>query len=378
MKKLCNILSVAVFVMMAMNACSPNSLLDDNEMNLVPQSALQGRDLANNLLASFGNSVTRNAELIYPNYYGGMYLDDNGTLIILSVSDNPNSYKNEFVQRCQGNNFILRPCKYSLNELNDGIDAIKKVFNVTSQSSLIEELHLKSFWLSEKENEIHIGLSDCSEENMNRFKAVCPDLPPLVFEQINEIEYQVEIDAGTPINSQSGGSKSSLGYRAKYGNEIGFVVAAHAMVPMGIVSLQDNKNDEIGQCKIIDKSVDAAFCALFSPYTASNMTYDFTNLTSNIETVMWGDKVSICGRYNNGSGTVLSTNYSYVGPDATVIYGAIQATYNSQNGDSGAVVYTTNHNIAGMHSAALVTGATRTAVFVPAASINKALSLTMY
>lgn len=188
-------------------------------------------------------------------------------------------------------------------------------------------------------------------------KLVIADLPYLVFDQVDEIEYQAEqIDAGTPINSKGGTSKSSLGYRAICDGEKGFVVAAHAMASMGIISLGDYTNMEIGQCKKIDKSVDAAFCALFSQYTASNTTYDFVALTSTIETVVRGNNVSICGRYNQGAGSVLSTNYSYVGPEGNIIYGAIQATYNSQNGDSGAVVYTTsNKNIAGMHVASLVT-----------------------
>ena len=109
------------------------------------------------------------------------------------------------------------------------------------------------------------------------------------------------------------------------------------------------------------------------------MTYDFKTLTSNVATVIFGDKVSICGRYNNGSGTVLSTNYNLIGPNGTPIWGAIQASYNSQDGDSGAVVYTTTgNNIAGMHSAAITTNSVRSAIFIPASSINRALSLTMY
>lgn len=378
MKKLCKKLFIAFFAVLAITACSQDSLLESENVISAQKTELQGRELANNLLASFGNSVTRNSELVYPDYYGGMYLDNAGTLVIMATSDDLSSCKKEFSQRCKGDNFELKQCKFSLNELNKGIETIKEKFNA-SPFSLFKDLHLKSFWISEKENMLYIGLSDLSSENTNRVKAVLGNLPYANFKKVDNIEFQSEIEAGSPINSKFGASKSSLGYRAKYNGEIGFVVAAHAMITMGKVSLGDISSDEIGQVKIIDESVDAAFCALFSGFTASKMTYDFKTLTSNVATVIFGDKVSICGRYNNGSGTVLSTNYNLIGPNGTPIWGAIQASYNSQDGDSGAVVYTTTgNNIAGMHSAAITTNSVRNAIFIPASSINRALSLTMY
>lgn len=378
MKKLCNVLFVVFIAIFAMTSCSQDSLLDDGEeLNAVHGIELRGHELANNLLASFENYVTRGNDIVYPDYYGGMYLDDDGTLVVLSVSDDPNLYRDEFVKRCQGDNFKLQPCKSSLNELKDGVELIRK--SSISQPSLFEELHLKSFWVSEKENKVYIGLSDCSSDNINRFKRFFGRLAFLDFEKIDNIEFQSEIDAGSPINSKFGASQSSLGYRAKYAGEQGFVVAAHAMITMGKVALGDSSSDEIGQIKIIDESVDAAFCALFSGFTASNMTYDFKTLTSNVATVIYGDNVSICGRYNTGSGSVISTNYNFVGPNGTPIWGAVQATYNSRSGDSGAVIYTTTgHDIAGMHSAGITANGVKTAVFIPASSINSKLSLTMY
>lgn len=377
MKNICKTFIVTFVAIIAMTACSPDSLLENDNMNPTQQTMLQGRDLANNLLASFSNNVTRNAELNYPNYYGGMFFDEKGQLNILSVSENPDKYREEFIQRCQGDNFILKSCKYSLNELNNGIEIIRELLSTAPQAS--KTLGLKSFWLSDNKSELHIGLSDCSDENINYFKTTIADLPYIVFEQVDKIEYQAEqIDAGSPINSKNGISQSSLGYRAICNGEKGFVVAAHAMISMGTVSLYDAPNWEIGQCKKIDKTVDAAFCTLFSSYTPSNTTFEGVSLTSDIETVIFGDKVSICGHHSSGSGTVLSTNYNYVGPEGNAIYGGVQATYTSQNGDSGAVIYTASKNIAGMHSAGVTTSGTKSAIFIPAAAINRALSLTMY
>lgn len=101
MKNICKTFIVTFVAIIAMTACSPDSLLENDNMNPTQQTMLQGRDLANNLLASFSNNVTRNAELNYPNYYGGMFFDEKGQLNILSVSENPDKYREEFIQRCR-------------------------------------------------------------------------------------------------------------------------------------------------------------------------------------------------------------------------------------------------------------------------------------
>lgn len=88
MKKLCKKLFIAFFAVLAITACSQDSLLESENVISAQKTELQGRELANNLLASFGNSVTRNSELVYPDYYGGMYLDNAGTLVIMATSDN--------------------------------------------------------------------------------------------------------------------------------------------------------------------------------------------------------------------------------------------------------------------------------------------------
>ena len=58
MKKLCNVLFVVFIAILAMTSCSQDSLLDDGEeLNAVHGIELRGRELANNLLASFENYV---------------------------------------------------------------------------------------------------------------------------------------------------------------------------------------------------------------------------------------------------------------------------------------------------------------------------------
>lgn len=379
MKRLCYVLSAALFAILAMTACSQDSLLDESEVDMSSKVELSGQELANNLLASFRNDITRNGDAIYPDYYGGMYLNDDGLLTILTVSDDTSLYRKEFEQRCKGDNFKLKSCKHSLNELNDGIEVIKDKITSSGQS-LIKELTIKSFWISDKNNELHIGLSDCSSDKINEFKTIFGDLPNLVFDKIEDIKYEQDVDAGTPINTKFGSSNSSFGYRAIRDGEMGFVMSGHAAISMGIVSLYDDVNNECGQIKAIDESVDAAFCALFSDFTATNLTFDrFIPLNPVVENVYFGSEVSLCGRFNSGSGTVMSTNYNYVGSSGVMIWGAVQATYTSRPGDSGGVIYGTNsHNIAGIHAAGITSSSGKTAVFIPASSINRALSLTMY
>lgn len=72
MKRLCYVLSAALFAILAMTACSQDSLLDESEVDMSSKVELNGQELANNLLASFRNGITRNGDAIYPDYYGGM------------------------------------------------------------------------------------------------------------------------------------------------------------------------------------------------------------------------------------------------------------------------------------------------------------------
>lgn len=51
------------------------------------------------------NKVSRASMVAYPDYYGGAYINDNDSLVILTVGENTD--KSEFVQRCKGDG--LRP-----------------------------------------------------------------------------------------------------------------------------------------------------------------------------------------------------------------------------------------------------------------------------
>lgn len=330
-------------------------------------------DMAGNLQNSFKNDVTRAQKAMYPSYYGGMYLNENKELVILAVGDDSEYYREDLSKRCKGNRFKVEPCEYTLEVLNDGIEKLREKIT----SSVIADFDVKSFYLSDNENKVYIGLGDCSQGIINNFKSQVLDLPFLSFVKIDKIEsHAQQIESGSPVRTNSG--KSSLAYRAMYNGEVGFVTAAHAVNSMGIISYEDN-GPEIAQVKNISLYVDAAFCAMLSGYEASNQTYyNFTSLNPRTESVYYGQSVTLSARYNSNSGIVLSTNFNFTSDAGYSIWGAVEASYPSQPGDSGGVVYTNSKNVAGMHVAGINSSSSHSAVFVRADEINNALSLTMY
>lgn len=98
--------------MMAVS-CSSDSLLDGAQLgvtSLINTRSINGdynhaNELASNLMVSFGNKVTKTSMVAYPDNYGGAYINDNDSLVILTVGESAD--KSEFAQRCKGEGFNL-------------------------------------------------------------------------------------------------------------------------------------------------------------------------------------------------------------------------------------------------------------------------------
>lgn len=65
----------------------------------------------------------------------------------------------------------------------------------------------------------------------------------------------------------------------------------------------------------------------------------------------------------------------WLGDRNEYLFGITQCNYNSDEGDSGGIVYTSSGgNILGIHAG----GSSSTTYFIPASSINSAFNLSMY
>lgn len=363
-------------VVFTMAGCSN----DLDEQNFAPETkSLSYLELANNLWDSFEGSVTRSTTAvdanIYPMYYGGMYVQ-NDKLVVL-VRENNTSVRENLIKRCGGAGFEMINCDYSFVELRDIVQKVIKSLQNTN------ELNIVGCALLDKENKIEVWLDDCSQQSIDKFKAVIGDYSCFTFKTSNPVQFEESIYSGSSIGVKNGVTNGwgSLAYRARRNGAEGFVGSGHVMKYVGNALYNDNHSTVIGDCiaSNIGGTVDASFCTLRSGYTPSNQVRNnFFTLSTTTKFPLVGEIVNIAGRHNNGSGHVVSTYVIYNGYTGAVMSGGIAADYASKDGDSGAVIYDNSGRLVGVHVGKVDVGGTLRAISCPAADVNSVLNLVLY
>lgn len=333
---------------------------------------------------SSGN--TDEEEMVYPEYYGGSYTDDDGNLVIYKVKETSVSAKQKTVASAnvykklentiENDNFILQEVDHSYNELNDVMDQLND-YKLTEDNEIAHNFN--AFWLSDEENCIFVELSDFNEASVQAFKENVCDSDVIKFkESSGEAEAETNINAGRKIETSS--AYASVGYRVKRNGNVGFVTAAH----LGNVDTNISVNGTVvGKIKKRQRSgsVDAAFVRVTNDdYTPTNTLQGTTNkLSTTISEPGAGTVINKLGASTGATtGKVLSTNATLT-VDGITHTNLTSADYKSAPGDSGGTIYSyissTNTRLTlGIHCAA--SGSTR--YYVKAKRINAALDTSRY
>lgn len=376
MKKLLfKIMALAAICLMA--SCSDNILSDDCSVPVTKASTMKQKDLSTigiNLMESFNAAPLRSNASIYPDYYCGAYIDNDNNFVIL-VKEDTSLYKENFVQRTKSNDFLMRTATYSMNELNETLNLLNSfMFNEVNKAA-IENCGLESFGLLPNENRIFIGLENCNEEKIAQFKNVVIDSPMLMFEKsAGKIVAEKEIYPGSACNATGLGS---FGYRARMNGNNGIVASGHVVRSYG--EYVYGPEGLVGTCKstMMSGSVDAAFVETNSNFQPSNYTFSQNiYISSYVETPFQGATVVMEGKHNHAGvrSQILATNVT-VNVGGVTLWGLTKASYPSQGGDSGGIVYSGSNNIYGIHEGSDNKGDT---YFVSASEINRVLNLTTY
>ena len=325
---------------------------------------------------------TRSGDIIYPEYYGGAYIDDEGDLIVYTKY--PAIAEFSLTNATSGSiDFEIKIAEYSYNELNDMMDLLNDFKEKNSNSKTARNFN--SYWLSDNTNEIIVELEDMSPNRIMQFKKQVVDSPIIVF-----VQSQGESALDTNINPGDGittGVISSMGYRARRNGLNGFVTAAHGVGKLGsTVELVGNRK-ALG---VVDRrqwsgSIDAAFIRINSGFTPTN-TLRASNNSSVTGSLATSTSLPGAGTVINKLGTVTKhTSGKIISTNASFTYNGIKltnltsASYASKSGDSGGIVYSlisstnTRHTL-GIHHG--YSGSTR--FYVKASLINSAFGLTRY
>lgn len=183
MKNFCKFLcgAISLFVL----SCSENidTIGNSNVNGVVPKDEKVSMEIYGNLDDSFISGTRTGEGFIYPDYYGGSYIDDNGGLIILTT-DSVESVVKDLRFRTKSSNFSIKNCEYSLNELQSLNEELGKVFE---NQNIASELKWVSVGIDIVHNKVSVDLEDCSESIIVKFKSMVSNSSMIKFNEVAPI-----------------------------------------------------------------------------------------------------------------------------------------------------------------------------------------------
>lgn len=331
----------------------------------------------NNMFNTFNSSVLRSGnKIVYPEYYGGAYINNEDKLVVLTKKNA--DFSREASLFTNNNTIVTKECDYSYNELLQLSASIFEQKKNQLNKNVTDNYNRVS--VREDLNRIAVYLLEYSEEKINEFKSTISNSPAIIFRQgQEESEQSKTLNPGQYICSPT--DDISVGYRAKRNNIPGFVTAAHG-IASNSNDILDITPEQVGTCtyKVRQGSVDAAFIATFPSVSISNILNGSNEILSTdilippvgaIINMRGGETPHSWGKVTDINDEVTySSGYSYTN--------LISAEYSSAAGDSGGIVYLYNSSqnkryIVGIHQ-----GSGTEAHLCKAGLINEKLNLTLY
>ena len=351
MKKMLFDLLTMIVVVFAMVSCSSEledfssteSLFENSPtygIKYVDQS--QAFEAYEEIMNGFGLGMeTKSFEtVVYPDYYGGCYIDENNKLIVYMVGDTVRARSSLL---SLSSNVILIRGDYSFQELNNIMNVIGDFSAKNPYNPIAENIAAVS--LMDKQNNILVRLYDCSKEKIDEFKANVVNSSAIYFEKQEEpLQTYETVSPGSSIYCNG---SFSLGYRVNKNGTEGFITAAHGVNEGQFILIGSNSSGaQFARCTDWqwDVNIDAAFCE--STYYAdySNIiAYTSLPLANSYGNIIAGAYVYKSGHATKSTyGTIQSTNTQTTIQGHT-IRDLASATYESTHGDSGGIVYTNNN-----------------------------------
>lgn len=373
MKKFFSLLSVLFLMGSFITSCTSDVFDESSDFTNVDESQqVDAREIGNKLLESFGMTSTRSlSDSEYPDYYGGGYIK-NGKFHVFVVGDFLQN--KSLLARSIGNysNLVYVKGNYSYSELKGILSTISNFINDNKDSDIAK--NIRYYRLNDFENNVSVELEECTNENIESFKANVVNSPAIIFKKY-EREYQMHntLSPGSTIVKNIDGSfyPGSVGYRAiRFGN-VGFVTAGHVYATNEDVYNLDR--EVIGYCQYSIKanSTDAAFVVI----TDFSYTIDNGSLEGEEYNIWAGDYVTKLGQTIPISEGYITSTSTSVNASGVLLTDLAEATYLSANGDSGGAVYLSGNNkVVGIHQ-----GSTNfTALFTKLSNISPVLNVTFY
>lgn len=334
-----------LFIVSCDNEKSNNRVSDNEKISIEEEqvkSSIAAKEARELMQVIENEPGTRSSGSAYPDYFGGIYLDDNFDLVLVIVDDNPEKYRSMAETKVKNVKLNLQKGEFSMNELKEIQGKLDDFFHNSAPKSIMDNLISAS--LKIKLNRIVIEFMDISPTKIDEFKKAFMDSPAIIYTQgIERLTDVASIKPGSEIKGP-GIIKGSVGYRAmNSANQVGIVCSGHVFT---IVNQSANVNGvNVGNVANTKNSgnIDAAFVRITnSNYQPSNIV-DVTEQELISETAPFeGEKATlrgINGTYSNGK--VIDVSIGAPGPGGTYLSDQIRiGPAPTTNGDSGGIAYT--------------------------------------
>lgn len=285
---------------------------------------------------------TRSDETIYPDYYGGMYIDDNEDLVVQIVRDKiPEKNSTEYEAYLKMlNNSKAEYVKYSYNELKNVLDSI----NDYAESNLEVLSYFESAYVDLDLNRVVVSLKNNDFVERKAFINLTNNTDFLSFIESSDTEPTATFSPGSAVKS------CTMGFRAIYNGQPGIVTAGHCV-------MDKNAKGEyeyiagIGPVteRIISGSVDVAFIESAEDLSLTNTLkysiYPTTSLSTSFVSsfVVKGQIIGKVGMKSGAkTGKITQTSMTLTNSSYGVLTDMVEADAYNDNGDSGGPIFTIN------------------------------------
>lgn len=330
---------------------------------------------ARRIESTFSKKVNGTVE--YPNYVGGLYIDEKDNLVIQFVEKEASNLKSDYVNQLSVDDSVnVEYVKYSYEDLKKVHDKILNYFIKENKEEYITGLYIDVI-----KNRVVVELKENNEEGIKKFKDLVIDSPMVIYDDERVLSDIASANPGGAFTSSSN-QGCSWGYRAKTSSgETGMISAGHCFTGnggsvSGIGTVKKWKNSG---------SVDAAWVQTSSGTNTLAKKPTFSNVTtlstSVITSFYTGQKLAKLGQ-TTGYTTGSVTNPSYTGTFGTKFTDLVLASLPAGAGDSGAIVmeqtatFNDGFKTAGIAKAAQNNSTAM--VFVKATRINSDFGLSRY
>jgi len=353
--------------------------------------------------------VSRSGEIAYPDSFGGLYIDSDGNLVLLTVGDYQFDRSQAFgfcAEITSTDNISVRAVEFSYSELLYVFQAITAFAEEKwDDKSCVIMYGFVSVGIDTIGNRVDVALLDTSQFLLDLFRAEIADHPALTFTLAKERAgfddeyvqdsyrtseeliqpFSIVANPGSTIRRGAVGPRRSLGYRAWLGATAGFVTAAHNTLFNEPFYSSGRK---IGYISVRHNASDSAFVRLEPGMSVSDRNPSFRYAVSpvaqtNPRVGHVVTRISSGGRDSgNPNHPIVSTGIILRAEHVENFSGhgnvnVIRADYVAVGGDSGGVIVTPASGIqiiAGIHVGRIGGNS----YFSPVSRINTALGVTLH